>query len=307
MKPVAAPAVAEVKSTPLVLQLRQSLEKGLILERGGAWALYQQLVSQAPKDPQRSAIEIDLASALEEIGQQAINNYVNAPISGLTPDTFHRGAVAYNNLKQLSRTTSTQLEAKRLFCEGRALIVEGRKKEAIQMLEQAVALDPKAAYSYNALGVAYEGEKKEEKASDSFRRAADLAPNWELPRIHIGILYYNKDKFDKAEEHFKRAKEIDPRDSLARVMLIRTLRGLRQFDDAEREGLELIQLMPRYAQGYIEIGIIYEASKQYSRAADAFETYLRLDPNSKDAAAVRERIDANRRTGGGKKPSLKKK
>ncbi|HWC76818.1 MAG TPA: caspase family protein, partial [Blastocatellia bacterium] len=78
MKPVAAPAVAEVKSTPLVLQLRQSLEKGLILERGGAWALYQQLVSQAPKDPQRSAIEIDLASALEEIGQQAINNYVNA-------------------------------------------------------------------------------------------------------------------------------------------------------------------------------------------------------------------------------------
>jgi tetratricopeptide (TPR) repeat protein len=281
------------------------LQRGLVLEQGGAWWTYKRLLADQPGSPARSGLEVDLATALEEIGQQAINNYVTAGSHKIYPDMFHRAALAFKCLKELTPASSSQFEPKRLFCEGRALIVEGRHREAIPVLERAIAIDAKSAYAYNALGIAYENQKDDDKAMDSFRRASDLAPNWELPRVHLGILYYSRGKMEKAEDQFRRAILLEPRDGFARLMLARTLRQAGRLDEAERVALDITRNNQGYADAFGELGLIYEASKRYADAAAAFETFLRLDPSSKDAPAVRERAETNRRMAG-KKPSLKK-
>jgi tetratricopeptide (TPR) repeat protein len=291
-------------ASPLVAQIRESLQRGIILEQGGAWWTYKRLLTDQPGSPARFSLEVDLATALEEIGQQAINIYVNAGSQKIYPNMFHRAALAFKCLKELTPASSPQFESKRLFCEGRALIVEGKHREAIPLLERAIAIDGKSAYAYNALGIAYENQKDDDKAMDSFKRAAELAPNWELPRVHLGILYYSRGKMDKAEEQFRRAILLEPRDGFARLMLARTLRQSGRLEDAERVALDVTRNNPAYADGFGELGLIYEASKRYADAAAAFETFLRLDPNSKDAPAVRERVETNRRMGG--KKSLKK-
>jgi hypothetical protein len=38
------PERASIKSSPLVAQIKQAMSKGMVLEPGGAWSLYQQLV-----------------------------------------------------------------------------------------------------------------------------------------------------------------------------------------------------------------------------------------------------------------------
>jgi tetratricopeptide (TPR) repeat protein len=305
LKPASSSGSLPGNST-LVGQIRQSLERGLVLGQGGAWNLYLQLLERSPNDPQRSSIEVDLSNALEEIGQEAISNYVNSSASGLAPDIFHRASVAFTSLRRLN-PSSSQFESKRLFCEGRALIVEGRNREAVPLLEQAVALDPKAAYSYNALGVAYENTDRAEQASDCFKKAADLAPNWSLPRMHIGIQYFNRGKLDKAEDNFKQAAQIDARDGFARLMLARTYRLRSHYDDAEREISDLLRMAPKYATAYAELGMLYEATGRFDKAADAYSTYLRLAPDSKDSPAIRRREEEARKMAQGKGPSLRKK
>src|SRR5262249_19872165 len=57
-------------SSPLVAQIKQALNNKDV---DGAFNLYQQLVKQTPKDPQRANIEATLGAIFESIGQNAIN------------------------------------------------------------------------------------------------------------------------------------------------------------------------------------------------------------------------------------------
>lgn len=294
----AAPTTAVARSSPLVGQIRQALSKGQVLGAGGAWPLYQQLLRDAPQDQQRNSLETELISSLDAIGQSAIAGYVNASVTELRVDSFHRGAEAFRLLKTLDNSPDQQLDAKYLFCTGRALIIEKRFAEAATVLQKALALDQRAAYSWNALGVAFERLEKEKDALQAFKRAADLAPAWALPHLHIGLHYFNKRDFDKAERDLVQAVRFDPKYPLSRLLLVRTYRQNKKFAEAEVEADRLKQMFPDYAEVWFELGLIYEVSGRHRSAAEAFETGLRLDPNRSDRKALEERIKQNRKLAG---------
>jgi uncharacterized caspase-like protein/Flp pilus assembly protein TadD len=292
----AMPASAGKPSSPLIAQIRQELSRANVLENGGAWDIYKRMIAAAPTEPQRQSVEIALSTVLEEIGQQAINEYVRAPeeISMLKRDIFPRSAKAFNCLLKL-RPNDAVVEAKKLFCDGRVLIDEGKTKEAIPVLQRAAQLDPKAAYAFNALGVAYRQEKESVKAIICFTQAAQLAPSWSLPRFQLGAQYYSQKEFERAAAEFKAAMALAPKDAITRLMLVRAYRERGDTAQAEREAQELLQFNANYAPVYVELGLIHEASRAYDKAASAFENYLRLMPNDSDRAAVEQRIKQNRK------------
>jgi tetratricopeptide (TPR) repeat protein/uncharacterized caspase-like protein len=336
----ALPESAAIRSSPLVAQIKQALNQRLVIEAGGAWEHYQRLIRENPREPQRASLEIALSAALEEIGQQAINNYVRLPLAQIKPDLFVRAAVAFGYLQSL-RPADEQLEEKRLFCEGRALLLQQRTREAMTRLERAITLNPRAAYAHNALGLAYEMERNNDKALESFRRAAELAPQWSLPRAHLGVIYLQQGKFEQSEREIKAARELDPRNPDPPLLLgnlylqqgkleqsVQQLQaaaqlGSRSSDlryllavayrrqglagEAERELVELLRITPNYANAYHELGLLYEAAKQHSKAAESFEAYLRLDPNSALRDEIRARAVKNREQAGRQVPTLKKK
>ncbi|HKP10594.1 MAG TPA: caspase family protein, partial [Blastocatellia bacterium] len=292
----ALPASAGKPSSPLIAQIRQELSHANVLENGGAWDIYKRMIADAPTEPQRQSVEIALSTVLEEIGQQAINEYVRSPeeISTLRRDLFPRSARAFNCLLKL-RPQDQVVEAKKLFCDGRVLIDGGKTKEAIPVLQRATALDPKAAYAFNALGVAYRQEKENSKATEAFMRATQLAPSWALPRFQLGAQYYTQKEFERAATEFKAAVGLAPKDSISRLMLARAYRERGDYAQAEREAQALLQANSNYAPAYVEMGLIHEAGRAYDKAVAAFESYLRLVPNDPDRAAVEQRIKQNRK------------
>jgi len=308
--PVAEPASPRI--SPLVARINQAMERRLLFEPGGAWPLYKQLISESPAEPQRPAIEIGLSTALEEIGQQAINSYVRSSVLELRASEFRRGAEAFRCLRSLNPTDS-QLEAKQLFCEARVATDEKRNKDAIAALKRAISLDARAGYLYNALGVAYEKENDDDKAHDAFKRAAELAPQWSFPRLHLGIQLQMRGKLERAEEEFQAAVQLDPRDAFNRWMLVRHYRERGKLAEAERAAFELIRVAPSFASVHVELGMIYEAARQFGKAADSYEMFLRLAPTAADAhftgydaAKIREAEIKNRQQSGKKEPKLKK-
>jgi hypothetical protein len=135
----ALPNGASAPSSPLTAMVHSAIGLGKILEPGGAWELYKRLTRERPADPQRSEIEAALSAALADIGQRAINDYVQLPPTELRRDMFHHASEAFRSLKTLA-PDEAQLDAKRLFCEGRALIVERNYAPAIDVLRQAAML-----------------------------------------------------------------------------------------------------------------------------------------------------------------------
>jgi hypothetical protein len=72
-------------------------------------------------------------------------------------------------------------------------------------------------------------------------------------------------------------------------------------------------MAPAFASVHAELGIIYEATREYGRAAASFETYLRLAPSAADARftrydvqQIREAVIRNQRQSDKKAPKMKK-
>jgi Flp pilus assembly protein TadD len=297
------------RSSPLVGAIREAVVRKRVLEPDGAMSLYDRLVSESPREPQRRAIETLLIGALEEIGQQAINEYVHSSVTRVQAGIFRRGATALNRLMAL-RGDDSGLEARYLFCHGRALIVEGRATEAIEPLRRAVTLDPKAAYAHNALGLAYEHADSQQEALASFKRAADLASSWMVPRLHLGIIYHRIGQTARAESELLLATEMDPAYPLPRVLLARIAREKGRLDEAEKIAAAAAASSPQYPPVHAELGVIYDLRGEHQKALRSFDLFLRLagdranvDGYSTDE--VRRAADRLRRTS--QPPSLKRK
>ncbi len=282
-------APAALPSSPLVAQIQQLLTANQI---GQAWQQYQQLVQAAPRDPQRKNLEITFSKIFEAIGQQAIANYVQASINTVSRHSFRQGAEAFRLLKLLN-TTDTQIEAKYLFCEGRALIEENRAQDAVNILQQALKLDPRAAYSWNALGFAFEQRRDNDKAFEAYKRAADLAPAWAAPVFHVGDHYFRQKKFDQALAAFAQAMQCDPTVVETRLMLVRAARATREFDKAEIEAKNILQKFPTnpyLPETYLELAQIYETSGRYIDAINAFEMIVKIAPNRNDRNKILDHV-----------------
>ncbi|MGA9773609.1 MAG: tetratricopeptide repeat protein [Blastocatellia bacterium] len=274
----ATPLRAEVKSSPLVGQIKEAIAQGNVLDQGGAWTLYQQLTRATPEDPQRASIEIAMIDELDEIGQKSVNNYVQTSAAPFTLRQLRQASDAYQNLKKL-KPNDPIVEAKSLFAAARVMLAEGKAKEAVALLEKSMALDPKTACSWNALGVAYERTNNIEKAINFYKRATQLAPGWSLPHHRLGLQYYARGKGKEAQREFQAASDLDPAFLHARWWMAHAYCEQGRYAEAEREAKQLIVMAPNYAPAYAELGLIYQSSRRYEDATEAFNKYLQLSAN----------------------------
>ncbi|MBO0797366.1 MAG: tetratricopeptide repeat protein [Blastocatellia bacterium] len=260
-------------NSPLAAQIKQALKNG---NARGAFALYQQMVKQAPGDPQRAAIEMSLSSAFEAIGQKTINAYVKSSGADIKRDMFQEAADAYSILKTLQPKVDREIEAKYLFCQGRALIEEQRYADALVPLKQATVFDPKAAYTHHALGLAYRGLNDNEKAVESLQRAVELAPAWALPQIQLGAIYLERGRSSKAAEAFSEAAQRDPSNYLPHEQLAHLYLKSGKLKDAGSEAELAVNLGSKTGVSHMVLGMIYERRNLWRLAADNYEKGLAL-------------------------------
>ena len=57
----------------------------------------------------------------------------------------------------------------------------------------------------------------------------------------------------------------------------------------ERNAAELIRLDPNYPPTYFELGLAYEADRNFAKAVEAYDAYVLLAPNFADTNEVRAR------------------
>ena len=167
----------------------------------------------------------------------------------------------------------------------------GNSKEAITHLKSALELHPEFMLALNELGVQHLRLNEFDKAAEALRSALKLAPEDFTPRLNYGLVLLKSKQFAEAEEQLRLALEKRPNAAVAHLYRGRALVYLARYADAEKE------LQTAIEQGGNEVneahrllGAVYNEMGQPARAIAALEKYLSLEPQAKDAAAIRELI-----------------
>jgi tetratricopeptide (TPR) repeat protein len=142
--------------------------------------------------------------------------------------------------------------------EATELLHEERYQEAMLELRRVLAHDPRNAYAYHYLGVAFFETGEIEAARDAYTACLKLAPE------HLG----------------------------ARVALSHVLRSLGDLRGALREGLAALSQVPGDADALHAVGLAYHARGDDVAARKYLEAFLAAGPEFEVALEVRALLES---------------
>lgn len=167
----------------------------------------------------------------------------------------------------------------------------GDTKKAIEQLQAAISYYPEFTIALNELGVQYLKLDQPDKAAETLRRALRIRPDEFTLLLNYGIALLEKNEPAEAEAQLRQAVKKNDSAWSAHMYLGVTLMRLRNYIEAEKELLRTLALggdnlsLPHYY-----LGGLYWAKRDYRRAADELEKYLKLAPKAPDAERTRASI-----------------
>ncbi len=239
-------------------------------------------------------ITLDLAKAMQQQQKEQASNpeyqkqVAEQKQTQSLKQVFDQGTALYN-AKQYSDAAAKYEEGLPLAKDKNLLIVEARladtwakaggaesnpdtrkadQAKALDYYQKVLTGDPSDAQIHNNLGSLYADMGKPDDATTEFKKAAELDPTHASGYyFNLGAIMVNKSQMDQAAEALKKATDLDPSNAQAWYWLGTALMGKAQY---KPDGTVVA------APGTVE----------------AFQTYLKLQPNGPNAAAAQASIQA---------------
>lgn len=182
-------------------------------------------------------------------------------------------------------------DANLALADGTRFLDTGEIDKAIDVLNQAVKLNPDLAEAWFKLGIAY---ALSEKRDDMLEKADPEAPVTETKRTKT-----NSEKaFEKAVAAYKKIIEANEADDAAYFNLGRAYNKLNDDQDAAKALKQAVKLKPDDTEYQTELGAILIKLAQYHEAIPPLKKALELDPENiraqellEDAQAGRQRVN----------------
>lgn len=200
-------------------------------------------------------------------GEQAGPGVLNASLAGVPKpavDLYHKG-----------------LEAAR----------RNENERAANFLRLAVEAYPNFPAALTELGVTQLKLKRAEKAAEALSASLKLVPEDQGTLLAYGRALLELRRPAEAEEQFRKALKKNAASPSAHLYLGLILLGRREFPEAEAELQAAAGANAGEAvRAHYYLGGLYWELKQYKRAAEELETYLKLAPTAPDAERLRATI-----------------
>ena len=165
---------------------------------------------------------------------------------------------------------------------------KGENDKAASLLGQAIAQHPQFGLAHNELGLIYMRAGKLDKALEEYKAALKSLPDDPFVQLNYGTALTQKKDFPEAEKHLRAALKRLDKSAAGHLYLGIALIGLKKTDEAELELQQAVKLGgDQVGLAHRYLGGIYWARKEYKRAADEIETYLKLMPKAPDAEQLR--------------------
>jgi len=197
------------------------------------------------------------------------------------------GAGAWLNLRMKKRAEIDRLEFKGTFYMSK--FNEDEVRKGIEYYNEAVALDPNSASSYDGLATGWiflsdlhvSPREAMPKAKAAAVKALQL--NEKSPMAHVSMALiktqYDWDWAD-AEKEFKRAMALAPELNLARQIYGWYLIALGRPNEAQAEMKRTVDADPLDDFGLLGLGLSFYFARQYEPAIEQYRRAIGVDPKS---------------------------
>ncbi|HZX11537.1 MAG TPA: tetratricopeptide repeat protein [Acidobacteriota bacterium] len=223
---------------------------------------------------------------------------------------YNLAVSTYQDITQLNP------ESDEAYLKMGTVYIEMRKwKEAIPPLEKAIELNPDNTSAYYNIGRAYEELKDYEKAIENYKKYIESEPqDLKDTYLRLGIAQLEIEDFQGAADSLQKAIKNNPDNDNLKYRLAETYQKIEQYEDAAKiyttlaednpddakvyfnmmvkmydeanmpdkaieSAKKLIELQPKSADAYYNVGYMYVKQEQYQEAIPIFKKAIELNPD----------------------------
>ena len=212
---------------------------------------------------------------------------------------------AQNQVSEIIGKDSNHSQARLIDCK--LLIVKELYNDALEKLEQLIAIDKDMVEAYYLKAVCLTEEIleklpaqeiqmaatgdlsveiwKQNQAIVALRSAIDLSPNYFTARMMLADLYVRTNNFIQAEKQLQYALNRFPNHTGALLMYGNLKIQNQEWEDAKRIFLRLIETKPDFSLAYVKLGSIFDSMGNPEEAIVAYQKALDLEPLNMGALA----------------------
>ncbi|UCG32773.1 MAG: tetratricopeptide repeat protein [Phycisphaerales bacterium] len=162
---------------------------------------------------------------------------------------------------------------------GLALLAQGRLDEALNVLSEAVRIDPGIAEAHNNLGNAYRRAGDNEKAVTCYREAIRLSPEMAEAWHNLGGALAKLERTEESLAAYRQAAELLPRMPEAHYGMGMQLTALGRHAEAVAAYREAARLRPDQAAAWNNLGNALSRLGRSDEAIEAYRRAIELDPH----------------------------
>ncbi len=148
----------------------------------------------------------------------------------------------------------------------------------IALFEASVRAEPRAPRAWYNLGRSYQDAARVEEAVDAYRRAVDLAPDYEEAWAQLATGHMQAGRWEDAAGPLAEALRLNPQDGVARlnegVLWLNTGRAA----EARARFDEIAALEPHRVDAWYNLALAAERLGDHAQAAQAWRRAIDLDP-----------------------------
>lgn len=185
-------------------------------------------------------------------------------------------AVSDEMKSAVAENSTTSLEAYRVFHEARS---KSETSEQVELLLEAVRLDPGYIDANVRLGLALHRLGRSEEAVGYLERAAELRPDVPETFNNLAVIYAQMERRKDALAAFEKALELKPDYPEARLNYGRLLEESNRYDQAEGVYLDLLEEDPDNVKARSSLALLYERTGRTELAVQEFRVLSRTSPD----------------------------
>ena len=183
-------------------------------------------------------------------------------------------------------------DAEKEYLSAVTSISKGERDRAIEKLNNALKIFPTYFLALQQLGLLYIDTEKDRLALEPLTKAVQVNSRSALSHLGLGMAYVNLDQPKEAIKQLNEALALDRRDFRCYLYLGMALIDTGKLDEAEKALKEAYRIGgPNLARtAHLYLASIYSTRKEYQKAIDELETYLRENPKAPNASKIQEAI-----------------
>jgi len=207
--------------------------------------------------------EQDINLKVDELTKQ-IKSYLNLSQEQIASDID----------RETGKITTRSPEAFKHYIEGKKLYNERKFREAIEVLEKAVIIDPEFAMAYDLMATSYDYMENLDQAKKNFLKAMELldrVSDRERFLIQSAFYYMVENDSDRSINIYRELLKFYPDDETAKRMLGAIYLNLEEWDLALEWFNKVLETYPRSEAAYLNIAYVFMAKGWYDQARNILQ------------------------------------